>query len=83
MNTPAQPVIEFRGLSKHCWLERRRGVSLSVLPGPAATEDDERLQVLAGSLRAAALCAVQMDVPLAEALRILERQYRELQTNEE
>jgi len=65
------------------WLERRRGVGLFVLPRPRATEDKERLRVLAASLRAAALCAVQMDVPLAEAVKILEQQYRELQKNEE
>jgi len=65
------------------WLERRRGVGLFVLLRPTATEDKERRRVLAASLRAAALCAVQMDVPLAEAVKILEQQYRELQENEE
>jgi len=65
------------------WLERRRGVGLFVLLRPTATEDDERRRVLASSLRAAALCAVQMDIPLAEALRIFEHQYRQLKRNEE
>ena len=65
------------------WVERRRGVGLFVRPRPAATEDEERLQVLSGSLRDAAFCAVQMGIPLAEALRVFESQYRELSQGEE
>jgi GntR family transcriptional regulator len=65
------------------WVERQRGVGLFVLPRPAAAEDEERLRLLSERLRDAAFCAVQMDVPLAEALRILERHFRALSKNEE
>ena len=65
------------------WLERRRGVGLFVLLRPTATEDEERRRVLTDSLRDAALRAVQMKIPLAEALRVFEQQYRELKRNEE
>lgn len=65
------------------WVERRRGVGLFVRPRPAASEDEERLRVLAASLREAAFCAVQMGIPLGEALHVFERQYRELSNGEE
>jgi GntR family transcriptional regulator len=60
------------------WVERQRGVGLFVLPRPATSEDEERVRLLSQSLRDAAFCAVQMELPLAEALRILERHYRTL-----
>jgi GntR family transcriptional regulator len=60
------------------WVERQRGVGLFVLPRPQAAEDEERLRLLSQHLRDAAFCAVQMDVPLADALRILENHYRAL-----
>lgn len=60
------------------WVERRRGVGLFVLPRPSTGEDVERLRVLSGSLRDAAFCAVQMNVSLAESLRLFERHYRVL-----
>ncbi|MDX9980093.1 MAG: GntR family transcriptional regulator [Lentisphaeria bacterium] len=65
------------------WVERQRGVGLFVRPRPAAAEDEERLRLLSESLRDAAFCAVQMGIPLAEALQLLERHYRALSKNEE
>lgn len=64
------------------WVERRRGVGLFVLPRPAAEEDEERTQALSASLRDAAFGAVQMRVPLAQALEMFECQYRALRESE-
>ena len=65
------------------WVARRRGVGLFVRARPAVNEDEERLRVLSDSLRDAAFCAVQMEVPLGDALRIFERHYRALRENGE
>ena len=65
------------------WVVRRRGVGLFVRARSAANEDRERLHVLSGALRDAAFCAVQMGVPLEDALREFERHYLALHENGE